>query len=499
MDLQRFFDHWNLTEHPFQAEEARNDAVYNRTLQAAIAHPDFVKIYGDPTNPSTTIVFGEKGSGKTAIRLMIKRKLDDYNASREAGRAWVVCYDDLNPMLDRLSRHLKSDEKDAVLQSIRLADHQDAVLSIAVTDLIDSVLFAEDKAQAKRRSKILRRMNPQKRIDLAVLALLYDQPRHGQASDRWKQLNRLLRTGSAWDRGGHGFVACVFLATGIAGAIGWRFMEAPSWGWYAAAILGGIGGALFGVWWLLREWRNSGRGRQVGREVRVVAREPGETSRQLWDFPEESVKSQPIPAKGDQDSRYDLTGRLLGLLEEFGYSSMFVLVDRVDEPVLVSGDAKSMKQLVWPLLNNKFLQQERIGVKMLLPVETSQMLAAEDLEFKRQARLDKQNVINPLKWTGATLYDLCSWRFQKCQRAQSGEAAPLEALFDDEVDSAYLIEALDQMHQPRDAFKFLYAVILEHCRNTPGESEDYKVSKATLDYVRREQSQRVVDLYRGMS
>ena len=499
MDLQRFFDHWNLSEHPFQAEEARNDAVYNRMLEAAITHPDFMKIYGDPANPSTTIVFGEKGSGKTAIRLMIQRKLDDYNKGRESDRVWVVCYDDLNPMLDRLSRHLKTEDGEQTMKSIRLADHQDAMLSIAVTELIDRILESRDKTQAKNLTKTLRQMTPQKRNDLATLALLYDQPRHGQASERWKRLCKVLRTGSGWDRSGHGFIFAASLVIGLIGAAGWRLLETPGWEWYAAALLGGGGAALFGIWWLVREWRNSRRSKQLGREIRVVARDNGAVSRQLWDFKEEDIAAQPIPSKGDQDSRYDLTGRFLSVLQELGYTSLIALVDRVDEPVLVNGDAKRMKLLVWPMMNNKFLQQERIGVKMLLPIEVSQMLAAEDVEFRRQARLDKQNVINPLKWTGTTLYDLCSWRFKNCQRSDNASAAPLEALFTDDIDSADLIEALDQMHQPRDAFKFLYAVVLEHCRNTPGDSEDYKISRSTLDYVRREQSQRVVDLYRGMA
>ena len=149
MDLQRFFDHWKLKEHPFQAEEALNDAVYNRMLKAAITHPDFTKIYGDPASPGTTIVFGEKGSGKTAIRLMIQRKLNDYNESRDTDQAFVVSYEELNPLLDRLARHMKTNDGEKIMKSIRLADHQDAILSLAVTKLLDEALEADDKATSK--------------------------------------------------------------------------------------------------------------------------------------------------------------------------------------------------------------------------------------------------------------------------------------------------------------------------------------------------------------
>jgi hypothetical protein len=495
MDLQQFFDHWKLKEHPFQAEEALNDAVYNRMLKEAITHPDFTKIYGDPANPGTTIVFGEKGSGKTAIRLMIQRKLDDFNQSRQSDRVWIVSYEELNPMLDRLSRYLKSNDGEKVMQSIRLADHQDAILSLAVTGLVDSVLGANDKESIK----VLKKMDSQKRTNLAALALLYDQPKHGHAAERWDRLLRILRMKSSLDRARHGTFFFLAALVAVVGGVGWSLQPSADILWIAATLAGGVAATLMGFWWLVRDWGNKQLGRQLAREIRVVVREKGGRARSLWDFKQLDKAAPLFPAKIDQDSRFDLTGRFLNIVSELGYSSMVVLLDRVDEPVLVNGDARRMKSLVWPMMNNKFLQQEGIGIKMLLPIELSHMLVSEDVEFKRKARLDKQNVVNPLKWTGTTLYDLCSWRFKNCQKSEGGELIPLEDIFDEDVESKYLIDALDQMHQPRDAFKFLYAVVLEHCRNTPGSSEDYQISRATLDYVRREQSQRVVDLYRGVA
>jgi len=495
MDLQKFFDHWKLNEHPFQAEEALNDAVYNRMLNEAITHPEFTKIYGDPGSPGTAIVFGEKGSGKTAIRLMVQRKLEDFNKSLNAGRAWIVSYQELNPMLDRISRHLKSNDGEKVVQSIRLADHQDAILSLAVTGLLDKVLDANDKGSIK----ILKKMDAQKRTNLAALALLYDQPRYGHAAARWDRLLRILRMKSGLDRSQHGtFLVLVALITAV-GGIGWSLQPAANIWWIAATLVGGLVTALLGFWWLIRAWGNRRLERQLTREIRVVAREKGGRARQLWDFKQLDKAAQLFPSNIDQDSRFDLTGRFLNVVKELGYSSMVVLLDRVDEPVLVNGDAGRMRSLVWPMMNNKFLQQEGVGIKMLLPIELSHMLASEDMEFKRKARLDKQNVVNPLKWTGTTLYDLCSWRFKNCQKSESGATISLEHIFDESVGSNYLIDALDQMHQPRDAFKFLYAVVLEHCRNTPDSSEDYQISRATLDYARREHSQRVVDLYRGVA
>ncbi len=60
-----------------------------------------------------------------------------------------------------------------------------------------------------------------------------------------------------------------------------------------------------------------------------------------------------------------------------------------------------------------------------------------------------------------------------------------------------LIDALDQMQQPRDAFKFMYQVVQEHCRLMPEESAEWQIARLTLDSVRRDQSQRVQELHRG--
>jgi len=499
MDLQLYLDHWKLSEHPFRAEEARSDSVYNRVLEGAVAHPDFAKIYGDPARPSSTIVFGEKGSGKTAMRLMMQRKIEARNRERETGRTWLVCYDDLNPTLDRLSRNLREANPDRVLKALRLADHQDAILSLAATELIDSVLSSKDRKQARKTKRTLRQMSEQQRVDLATLALLYDQPRAGQIFDRWERLLSLLKLRSWWGRGPHSACNVVLALVGLAGGAAWRFFDAQAWEWKAAAIAGGAGFALSALWWLGRSWRNLRLARQIGREIRVVERPPGVLARQLWEIDAARVAAQPIPKKSDQDTRYELTARLVRLLDRLGHSSLVALVDRVDEPVLIHGDASRIKRLVWPMLDNKFLQQEGVAIKMLLPVETSQLLAAEDAQFQKQARMDKQSVVNPLKWTGATLYDLCSWRLRQCRRQGAQDSLELEDLFDDDVTRDDLIDALDQMHQPRDAFKLLYASISEHCKNTAGSEGAFAIPRTTLDQARREQSQRLTNLYRGFA
>jgi hypothetical protein len=497
MDIQRFFDHWHLEENPFQAEEARNDAVYARTMGTTVTHPDFQKIFGQPTVPSTSIVFGEKGSGKTAMRLMMERRFEAHNATHDEDRVWMVRYDDLNPFLDQLSHTVSPQDPEACLDHIRLADHQDAILSLAVTDLVDQLLYNLKDPDTRRLRKTVRKLSRELRLDLAALALLYDNPRHGERETRWRRLKRLLRIGQLVNRKGHGAMVLGLAAMGLTSGGLWYFSEAIRWEWQLLAVAGISGFIGFGFTWISRFFKNSFRARKVCREIRTIARHARFFSDGLWDLPSRHGVERLLPEKGDQDKRYEATKRFLQIINRLGYRSLTVFVDRIDEPVMIHSDSERMRKLVWPMLNNKFLQQEGFGAKMLLPLELGHLLEGADADFKQQARLDKQNLINPLRWTGSTLYDLCTSRFRNCQSEGAEPIGQLSELFEEDVDERDLVDALDQMHQPRDAFKFLYAVIQRHCQNTTGEGGDHKIPKLTLDFVRQEQSQRVVNLYRG--
>jgi len=497
MNIQKFFEHWHLSENPFQAEEALSDTVYARTMENTVTHPDFQKIFGQPPVPSTSIVFGEKGSGKTAMRLMMEQRLKEYNRTHHDRRVWAVRYDDLNPFLDQLSHSISPGKPAACLDEIRLTDHQDAILSLAVTELVDSLLSGSKDAGLHTLRKSVRGMTADLRMDLAVLALLYDDPRHGEREIRWERVKRFLRVGRLISRKGHVALTAGFAAVGLAAGAYWYFLDAESLEWKLLAALGGAGFIGFGLSWLARSFAKGLQARRACRELRAVPREKAAFTRALWNLPNRDSLKRLLPGKNDQDKRYECTKRFLQIIRRIGYESMTVFIDRVDEPALINSDGKRMRKLVWPLLNNKFLQQEGFGAKMLLPLELGHLLDKADTEFRQQARLDKQNLVNPLRWTGASLYDLCTTRFQNCQTETSEPIGQLEDLFDENVDGRDIVDALDQMHQPRDAFKFLYAVIQRHCQNTSGDTGSFTIPKLTLDFVRQEQSQRVVNLYRS--
>lgn len=527
MRVEKFLSEHRLFENPFEAEEARHDAVFDRLIDAGMSHPDLGKIIGKIDHPTTSIVFGDKGSGKTAIRLLIEQCINAHNAKFPDRRTLLVAYDDLNPVLDRVvARQGRRPSGKALsfaklnLDVMRLEDHQDAVLSVAITSLLDR-LFADrgspayDRASWKRGAlepagPRLKSIPRSIRIDFSVLAALYDQPRTGSALRRWQRLcSRLrLRLFSAASL----IKVLVLLLTVFTVGLGLTTIFGGIEGPNRLLLHAGLGicgaGALFlGGFWLVirvRAWRLA---RHIHHETRAIDRSTADLMVMLHRMRWRDLEGQPWPVTGPagRNRRFELTDRFMNLLEALGYRGMMVLLDRVDEPALISGDPDRMQHVIWPLLDNKLLQQPRVGWKLLLPIELRHSLLRESSRFFQEARLDKQHLIDRLTWSGSTLYDLCNARLEACRNPQpesegntTRKPASLMSLFAEDVSRDLIIDALDAMQQPRDAFKFLYALIQEHCRLVPDDEACYRISRLTIDGVRRQQTQRVQDFQRGL-
>src|SRR5688500_63441 len=101
MKIQQFLEYHGISRNPFAEEDAQTDPVFKDHCIASTFHPTWDKVYGDPREPSTALVFGEKGSGKTAMRLQIARHLQRYNHEHAGEGVFVIHYEDFNPFLDR--------------------------------------------------------------------------------------------------------------------------------------------------------------------------------------------------------------------------------------------------------------------------------------------------------------------------------------------------------------------------------------------------------------
>jgi hypothetical protein len=499
-------------------------------LRPECAHPEYDKVIGSLDRPHAAVVFGEKGAGKTALRLLIGKRLALHNQTHAKERVLLVGYDDLNPVLDLVARnrHGGASDPDALLAGMRLPDHQDAILGLAVTKFFDGILGVQGNAEAIRlptdAHDRLRRLPRDQRMDAAVLAALYDSPRGGDAGARWGQVRGRLRLG--WRLPSFALetlatlLSIVAVVLFLAPLVG-RWFDAPadrlpSW----APIVAGGSAVVAGLCWLFALRRQLGvwnLARRIRAEAPALDRAAPQLRTALRQLRKRDRVHQPWPTPGGDgtNARYELTHRFLRLLRAFDHTGMIVLVDRVDEPTLVAGRPERMRALVWPLLESKFLQQDGVGVKLLLPIELRYLVHRESSDFFQEARLDKQSLVERLKWSGATLYDLCTARLRACHEdhrpAEGDEGAEgaaertggarvsLTDLFAPDVPREAIVEALGQMVQPRDAFKLLHSVIREHCQQVPDEAAEYRIPRHILENVRREQAQRVNELQRGLS
>ncbi len=524
MNLQQFFEHWHIVENPFRGEEARNDAVFARMSSlssgdpaAAALHSDFEKVLGDPTRPTTSIVFGEKGSGKTAMRLQIEARLARHNRENPKSRLFVVLYDDLNGFLDRLqsrlarrsesSRRSRSSRRDQsaepdltdVFKRVRLVDHIDAMLSIAVTRLVSGILRRGRPTDDPSLPPVgdLHPLDRAARRDLLILQALYDAADHPE--ERTKRLRRLLHLPPP--------PAVLWKTLVVLGAIPplafvvWSILNPEGgrdlWRLVVLVTLLLLWGAILFRRLVFDRVRMNTLAHKLQRQLRVLDRSHRSLARAVDSLPKGDRDPVHLPVTETEDTRYAMLGRLRRVLAGLGYAGTVVIIDRVDEPRLVAGDAERMRLLIWPLMSNKFLQQEGMGFKLLLPIELRHAIFKESSAFFQEARLDKQNLIERLSWTGATLYDLCVARINAC-RAPDAPDISLVDLFQEDVTRQDLMDALEQMHQPRDAFKFLYRCFSEHCAGVPAESGQYRVPRLLMETVRRQEAERVQQLHRGI-
>ena len=133
MKTEQFLRHHGIVGNPFSEEDAQTDTVFKRGCLGTIHHPAWDKFFGSPADPSTALVFGEKGSGKTALRLQATAELEAYNQAHPHERVFVISYDDFNPYLDHFRTAVRASDTAQALSRWRLQDHMDAILALGVT------------------------------------------------------------------------------------------------------------------------------------------------------------------------------------------------------------------------------------------------------------------------------------------------------------------------------------------------------------------------------
>jgi len=492
MKIEQLLQHHGIARNPFAEEDAQTDPIFKDHCIASTYHPAWDKVYGDPREPSTAIVFGEKGSGKTAMRLQIARHLQQFNDEHPDDRVFVIEYDDFNPYLDRFRERIVSRKRraDKVLAQWKLWDHMDAILMLGVTSLVDHILKVRHPSGSpgiEIDDRKVDDLDHHQARDLLILAASYDQSTAETYTGRWHRLRRRLKFLS-WKAYWSSALGIVGSALVVVLAILLTINTDTSWipylMWLYIVLIAGAWGP-----WLWKFVKNWSRARSVVKHVRVGNHETSQVRKVLMHFAEGEIAGQPLPDKDRTDDRYELLYKFQAILKSLGYGGLFVLVDRVDEPHLINGSAELMRALLWPMLDNKFLKQSGVGVKMLLPVELSDFVQREGREFYERARLDKQNLVPSLNWTGEALYDVANARIKAC--AEAGKSPTLRDFFDESVSDQRLLDAMRDLRVPRHLFKFMYRLLVAHCNAHTDDMPVWRISgelfESTLAIYRRDQ------------
>jgi hypothetical protein len=481
MKIQQFLEHHGIQKNPFAEEDAQTDPVFKDFCIDSTYHPTWDKVYGDPTEPSSSIVFGEKGSGKTAMRLQLARHLDQFNADHRGKKLLVIHYDDFNPFLDRFRERLsrRNQRADRVLLQWKLWDHMDSILSLGVTGLVDRILEVRQPSQSvhcELEMSDLDKLDRHHVRDLLLLDACYDQSTSETFKGRWNRLRKRLKFytwQSLWQLAvGIGWtvllvIFVIVMATN--GAQAWL----PPWWVYPILLLAG--------WapWLWKAWKTFWLARGILARMRVGIRETNPLRQVLMQFMPAELTGQPLPNKDSTDDRYELLLKFQAILQTLGYSGIIVLVDRVDEPHLINGSAELMKALLWPMLDNKFLKHPGLGLKMMLPIELTRFIEREERDFYQRARLDKQNMIPSFEWSGEALYDVAGARLRAC--SAPGSTPSLTDLFEPAVTEKRLIEAFRTLRVPRRLFKFLYRLLVSHCNAHTDQNPEWKIAASMFE------------------
>ncbi len=483
MNIQSLLEHHGISRNPFAEEDAQTDPVFKEHCISSAYHPVWDKVYGDASEPSTSIIFGPKGSGKTAIRLQVDQHLASYNTENPDKRIFVIRYDDFNPFLDhfceRLSRR-NSKRPEKALDAWRLWDHMDAILCLGVTDLVDRVLKPDTGREAAVRSEAISKLDRTDARDLLLLAACYDQSTSDSFTGRWSSLRKALRFGNL-----QSYVKLVV-------AIVWGLASIGFVTWLLSRSAGGEEGVNFKLLWLipilvligafpylldLIKCQAAALG--IRRHMRVGKREVGSMRQVLMKIPGKELASQPLPRYDRTDDRYELLNKFQSILQRLGFAGVIVLMDRVDEPHMTGGKPELMRRFVWPMLDNKLLKHPGVGFKLMLPQELHRDIERETREFHERARLDKQNVIPAFQWTGESLYDLARARMMAC--AIDGRSPEPKDLFADEISYERMIAAFQSLRVPRHLFRFLYRVLVEHCNRYTDAQPVYQIKGETFE------------------
>lgn len=468
MFMQKWRDFWGLSEDPFTCEDADKDLILTEVDTAAV-HWSFDRMYGNPRMPAPAIVFGEKGSGKSALRLMINRRLDEFNEKNPDEKVFKIEYIDFNTYIENFRRTIgvRGDYDQAAKEAIsrwKISDHIDSILSLGVTKLVDEIINSKDKSK---------KMGHKEKLYLLIMTAIYYHSEKRTAKEAIQKLKRHYGMASfrPWCRWIWVIVGTVLsLGIGVFPFIS-HILNVPesltsmNMVWHLVGITG-----LVAVWGIFLFIQSSIRAQasRADRCVKILQHDTINLANVLKGLSPKERREFILPRGSDAASRYQLLDQFISLLDNFGYKGVYVLLDRIDEPSMLSSRIDLMRPFIETLMDIKFLQYPKLGLKLFLPIELDEIYRNASPEQLKRMRLDKSNLIGELKWSGQELYEIANQRMQSCQK-ENGKQNQLAELFEEDFDFHILRDTLTMLGTPRYAFGFFSSLFTEYVKDLPND------------------------------
>ncbi len=459
---------WGLQEAPFLHDDADRDPLLDRVDRWAV-HGAFERLHRGPEAGPSALVFGLRGSGKSALR----RRIGE--AKRGPFGPLVVELTELDPWLEELGRRRGPDHLPTETDAL------DLLLSSAAW------VLTPELARDPRR---LRALGRRQRARLLALLAVMTPDHDGQ---RARHLGRLLagRRAKALRvvAGSLGALTALSPLAILQGLLPGVGLE--PW------VLAAAGGATLGSTALLplalrRLVR--GRARRTATEVGVVAADQRLVARAFA-----ALLPGSLGRGGDPVAlRLGWLRELVGSLRAMGWSGLQLLVDRVDESRALDGDPRRMRALLQPLVTGRASEQDGVGVQAFLPVELRPMARPRQVSRLLHSDFEKRGQVEELRWSGQQLLDLVDRRLAAAARGPAPRAVDLVGAT---IHPTELRDTLDVLGTPRLAFGFLRELLDAHLERLPSQLEAtspaWAVERGTYERCRAAWSDRAATLRRG--
>ena len=496
-----------LLRNPFTEDDSQNDQVFIDLLAESgfrFNHADWEKFCGYPMGIGTSMVFGSKGSGKSAMRLAMERIFE--NDPQTSDKILLVKYDNFNEFLEKIKQKIekkrnkiqnskwfgKKPVKQFFIDEFKLVNHLDSMLVCSIQSIFEKFSKHPQLLENIISGSIHFPENLKK--DLYFLATVYLKGSPDYYTKTLKSLagkflvNAPLEKIKLWAKDGINFLISSSVASILFAALTEFPMESP----WTVLIFFATFASHLSIFRLIKKTYFKKIAESLNSGILVRERETNDLSNSLANLDAEYLDSltlKNMDIKVNEELRFQLLKKLLQISSAMGFERVVVIMDRIDEPHMIMGDKEKMYEFIKPLWNNKLLQMdENISFKMLLPKQLHEYVRKADSTDANIARWDKQKIIYPFRWSKGELYDLLSDRLRVCRENKS-ESYPLLSLFESDISKDKVLDVLDKLRQPRFALKFMYNIIRQGCAEQDKTDEEpvkiglevfYKV-KATIE------------------